>query len=473
MFSFDEPSRSRAVSRIALLAVISAGLAGCSSDFSRFEGGPYASRPQTQNEVTGSVRQQSAPTGRVESSALPPPAPSQPTAGGGAGMASYNPPPAPVAAPAAPRHEYTGSIPPAAPRQSPAPAWSWDGGTAVVVAQGETIETISRRHGVPAAAILQANNMSVARQIQPGQRLVIPRVQNQLAGAPQVSAPQVSAPQVSAPQTRVAGNYTPAPAAALAAPQAGTHVIVPGETIYSLARHYKLTPMAIAKANNVGLDHHVKIGDRIVIPGARGVAAAPAAPVARPAQQAVQPAAQPGLRAAAPKPENVAAKPLPAPVAPQRMAQAEPAVSANIVTPAAEPVTDEKPTGTANSTSFRWPVRGRIIQGFGPKASGGQNDGINVSVPEGTPIKAAEEGVVAYAGSELKGYGNLVLVRHANGFVTAYAHASELSVKKGETVKRGQVIGKAGSTGNVTGPQLHFEVRKGATPVDPAQYLGG
>jgi murein DD-endopeptidase MepM/ murein hydrolase activator NlpD len=146
----------------------------------------------------------------------------------------------------------------------------------------------------------------------------------------------------------------------------------------------------------------------------------------------------------------------------------------NVVTPAADAAAEEKPTGTASSTtSFRWPVRGRIIQAFGPKASGGQNDGINVSVPEGTPIKAAEDGVVAYAGSELKGYGNLVLVRHANGFVTAYAHASELNVKKGETVKRGQVIGKAGSTGNVTGPQLHFEVRKGATPVDPAQYLGG
>jgi murein DD-endopeptidase MepM/ murein hydrolase activator NlpD len=466
MFSFDEPSRSRTVSRLAILAVISAGLAGCSSDFSRFEGGPYAQRPQASNEATGSIRQQSAPTGRVESSALPPPAPSQPTAGGGAGMASYNPP-AP-AAPAAPRHEYTGSVPtahPVAPRQPAAPGWSWDGGTAVVVAQGETIETISRRHGVPAAAILQANNMSVARQIQPGQRLVIPRVQSNMAAAPQVSAPQ----------TRVAGSYTPAPAPALATPQAGTHVIAPGETIYSLARHYKLTPMAIAKANNVGLDHHVKIGDRIVIPGGKAVAIAPAAPAPRPAQQqAVQPPAQPGQRAAAPKPENVAAaKPLPAPAAPQRVAQAEPVATANIATPAADPVAEEKPTGTANSTSFRWPVRGRIIQGFGPKASGGQNDGINVSVPEGTPIKAAEDGVVAYAGSELKGYGNLVLVRHSNGFVTAYAHASELNVKKGETVKRGQVIGKAGSTGNVTGPQLHFEVRKGATPVDPAQYLGG
>jgi murein DD-endopeptidase MepM/ murein hydrolase activator NlpD len=123
--------------------------------------------------------------------------------------------------------------------------------------------------------------------------------------------------------------------------------------------------------------------------------------------------------------------------------------------------------------TFRWPVRGRVITAFGPKPSGQQNDGINVSVPEGTPIKAAEDGVVAYAGSELKGYGNLVLVRHSNGFVTAYAHASELAVKKGETIKRGQVIGKAGATGNVNAPQLHFEVRKGATPVDPMQYLQG
>jgi murein DD-endopeptidase MepM/ murein hydrolase activator NlpD len=131
--------------------------------------------------------------------------------------------------------------------------------------------------------------------------------------------------------------------------------------------------------------------------------------------------------------------------------------------------------GEATSTGpgFRWPVRGRVIAGFGPKPSGVQNDGINLAVPEGTPVKAADDGVVAYAGNELKGYGNLVLIRHADGFVTAYANASELMVKRGETVKRGQVIAKSGETGNVTSPQLHFEIRKGATPVDPSQYLSG
>jgi murein DD-endopeptidase MepM/ murein hydrolase activator NlpD len=133
----------------------------------------------------------------------------------------------------------------------------------------------------------------------------------------------------------------------------------------------------------------------------------------------------------------------------------------------------EEQAASSNSAGFRWPVRGRIIAGFGPKPTGQQNDGINIAVPEGTPVRAAEDGVVAYSGNELKGYGNLVLVRHATGHVTAYAHNSELLVKRGDSVKRGQVIAKSGQTGNVSSPQLHFEVRKGATPVDPMQYLTG
>jgi murein DD-endopeptidase MepM/ murein hydrolase activator NlpD len=431
MSRFVEPLRSRAVSRLALMAAFAAGLAGCSSDFSRMGESPWASKQQASNEVTGSVRPQPAPTQKVETSALPPP-----TYGGSAGIGTYPPP--------ATRPEVTGSVSSTHVKQ-PAPAWSWDGGTAIVVAQGETIDTISRRHGVPAAAIMQANNMTHAAQLQPGQRLVIPRVQQ----------PMASAPQVMPPATKVAGPM-PAPIGN------GGHIVKPGETIYSLARQYKLTPMAIAKANNVGLDHRVKVGDRVIIPGQTG--AAPR--LAMPAQT------QPAPRVAA-KPETTtpAVKPQGTP----KVAQNDAPPSANIVAPAADPLPEPTPTGTTGNaaTSFRWPVKGRVIQGFGPKSSGGQNDGINVAVPEGTPIKAAEDGVVAYAGNELKGYGNLVLVRHSNGFVTAYAHASELNVKKGETIKRGQVIGKAGATGNVTSPQLHFEVRRGATPVDPSQYLTG
>ncbi|MGC1250491.1 MAG: peptidoglycan DD-metalloendopeptidase family protein, partial [Xanthobacteraceae bacterium] len=197
---------------------------------------------------------------------------------------------------------------------------------------------------------------------------------------------------------------------------------------------------------NIPPDTMVRVGEHIVIPE-MGEHPAPVAP-----------------RAEAPVP------------APTTVATIESPHSARLATPSA-PVAEEHPVKAEQAASampsFRWPVRGRVIAAFGPKPNGLQNDGINVAVPEGTPIKAAEDGVVAYAGNELKGYGNLVLIRHANGFVTAYADASEIMVKRGDTVKRGQVIAKSGETGNVTSPQLHFEIRKGATPVDPAQYLGG
>ena len=121
---------------------------------------------------------------------------------------------------------------------------------------------------------------------------------------------------------------------------------------------------------------------------------------------------------------------------------------------------------------FLWPVKGQIISGFGPKKGGLNNDGINISAPAGTSVMAADNGVVAYAGNELRGFGNLLLIRHADGWVTAYAHNAKLLVKRGEKVKRGQAIAQIGSTGNVSAPQLHFEIRKGTDPVDPLRYLG-
>jgi murein DD-endopeptidase MepM/ murein hydrolase activator NlpD len=236
------------------------------------------------------------------------------------------------------------------------------------------------------------------------------------------------------------------------APPAAVHVVVPGETLHSIARLYHKPVLVLAKANNIPPDTQLRIGARIVIPGAGSATlAAPAVP---------------RVEALGPAPVN------------QNLATAESPHSARVVTTQAAPVgQQEGPLKTVEPVgalaSFRWPVRGRVIAGFGPTPNGLQNDGINLAVPEGTPVKAAEDGVVAYAGNELKGYGNLVLVRHSNGFVTAYAHASDILVKRGETVKRGQVIAHSGQTGNVTSPQLHFEIRKGSTPVDPSQYLNG
>jgi murein DD-endopeptidase MepM/ murein hydrolase activator NlpD len=242
------------------------------------------------------------------------------------------------------------------------------------------------------------------------------------------------------------------------------HTIAPGETLMKLSRQYKKTLTELAKANNLAPHTQVKVGDRIVIPGLRGqqqqqLAAATSAPgiqQPRPAQQPQQLAQQPAW-----------------PPAPQTVASREPTSTARVVSPATEsPVAEKTKAETTSSLpGFRWPVRGRVVTAFGPRPSGQQNDGINVAVPEGTPVKAAEDGVVAYAGNELKTYGNLVLIRHSNGYVTAYAHASEILVKRDEPIKRGQVIAKSGQTGNVSAPQLHFEIRKGSSPVDPMPYL--
>jgi murein DD-endopeptidase MepM/ murein hydrolase activator NlpD len=215
----------------------------------------------------------------------------------------------------------------------------------------------------------------------------------------------------------------------------------------SIARIYHKPATVIASANNRAVDAKLKPGERLTIPDMKEASQV--------SQQRVEaPASLPNTKVAMAESSQTA-----------RMVEPAPAMSSQ------EAVKNAEPAGSL--PGFRWPVRGRVIAAFGPKPNGVQNDGINLAVPEGTPIKAAEDGTVAYAGSELKGYGNLVLVRHPNGYVTAYAHASDILVKRGETVKRGQVIGHAGQTGNVTSPQLHFEIRKGATPVDPAQYLSG
>jgi murein DD-endopeptidase MepM/ murein hydrolase activator NlpD len=283
---------------------------------------------------------------------------------------------------------------------------------------------------------MQANGVSVPPGIHPGQRLVIPRYTQSTVPAPVASAPRSVVGQA----------------------ESGTHTVVPGETMIGIAKRYNVALKDLAKANRVEPYAQLKMGDRLVIPGR----AAAVAPSAKPPVLAAKPAVAP-----VPTTKIVAASPT-------KMAAAETTQSAHSVKPTQDVAVDDEPKGSASGTAtFRWPVRGRIIAGFGPKPNGQQNDGINLSVPEGTPIKAAEDGVVAYSGNELKGYGNLVLIRHSNGFVTAYAHASELMVKRGDTIKRGQTIAKAGQTGTVTSPQVHFEIRKGSSPVDPTQYLNG
>ena len=153
-----------------------------------------------------------------------------------------------------------------------------------------------------------------------------------------------------------------------------------------------------------------------------------------------------------------------------------PATQMTAATPAAAPAPPVARSALAANTpdsppSFLWPLRGAVVSGFGSLVGGVPNSGIDLAVPAGTDIRAAEDGVVLYVGNEIKGLGNLILLRHRDGYVTAYAHAKSFAVKSGDAVRRGQVIAKSGRTGTVSAPQLHFEIRKGNAPVDPAQYL--
>jgi murein DD-endopeptidase MepM/ murein hydrolase activator NlpD len=435
---------SRRAPQAAVLALMSIGFAGCSADMStRISENPFSNPFASQPEATGSV-----PTPTVErrelpqysrpqyqSSALPPPiaAPqSYPTgggvSGGGRGVASYAPPDHPI--------ESTGTVAP----RSVAARGPGQGGTTIIVGTSDTLEILSRRYNVSAAAIMQANGYKGPRALSPGQQLIIPRPAASVAAAPALAAP-ASKPV----------------AVANAAPS--VHVVNHGDTLLSIARRNHIPVAELARANNLDPSTKLRLGMKLTVPGAKVAAAAPVAqPVA-----AVQPAAAP------PPPATKMAVATAGPPQTAHLAQATTKIED---APAAEtPVKASETTG--GLPTFRWPVRGKVITAYGAKANGKANDGINLAVPEGTPVKAAEDGVVAYSGNELKGYGNLVLVRHANGYVTAYAHASELLVKRGDTIKRGQVIAKSGQSGEVGSPQLHFEIRKGSSPVDPLQFLNG
>jgi murein DD-endopeptidase MepM/ murein hydrolase activator NlpD len=164
---------------------------------------------------------------------------------------------------------------------------------------------------------------------------------------------------------------------------------------------------------------------------------------------------------------------------PERVAERETAPASHTPVPKPAPrytitktdIAPRTPDPSDGSVAFIWPVEGHIISPFGATDSGERNDGINISATLGEPIHAAAAGIVTYAGDELKGYGNLVLIRHDDGYVTAYAHAESITVSRGERVVKGQVIGYAGDTGDVKTPQLHFEIRKGVEPVDPKPLL--
>lgn len=245
-----------------------------------------------------------------------------------------------------------------------------------------------------------------------------------------------------------------------------THTIASGESLYTIARKYDVTTQAIVHANSLGSPDKIIVGQKIIIPGRGDLVAAAPVQVASATPQATAPAL-PASRPSNLSGSNVlqtavtpAQATTPAPAATPAQAAPAPAPTQVAAVPPAEPV-------SSGSDKFRWPVSGRVITDF----AASRGTGINIDVPEGSTVKAAENGTVIYVGSGVEGYGNLVLIRHPNGYVSAYAHLKSMSVAKGAVVNRGDAIGAVGQTGSVSRPQLHFELRKGATPVDPVPLL--
>ncbi|WP_420405034.1 peptidoglycan DD-metalloendopeptidase family protein [Nisaea sp.] len=297
----------------------------------------------------------------------------------------------------------------------------------------DTVYEISRRYGVPVRDIIIANGLQPPYRLTVGQDLRLPAPSN--------------------------------------------YLVRPGDTVFSISRRFNVDMRTVVQMNGIAPPYQIRVGQELRLPS-REVAVAspnvelPEGPGARGTR----------TRTALLTPGTVAL-PEPNPRSPREAASSsvtaapvrKPVRSAAVPAPTPKAKTGLEvakisPPGRAGS-SFRWPVRGRVIASFGPRQGGLHNDGINIAAPHGAPVAAAENGVVAYAGDGLPGFGKLLLLKHSDGWISAYAHTDRLLVTRGDVVRRGQTIATVGSTGSVDRPQLHFELRKEKRAVDPRRYL--
>lgn len=374
----------------------------------------------------------------------------------------------------------TGEPPASSSPVAPSPYRDLSGGfSEITVRENDTLYGLSRRYGISERNILAANNLDSAADVKAGTKLVIPPVTYRPGQAvPQsVSSNSINSQPLAAPGS----SQTPSRVASAAPTTGGTpqfHTVQSGETAYGISRRYGMTVSQLASRNGLDASNKVRIGQRLAIaaPG-RAAAATPAAAPTPTRTATAIPAPSPRPRHSAQNSGTQVASLNATPVSTTPVPAARPTATRSVpATPPVRRASNNSPLpepDAMSSSQFRWPVRGRIISPFGTKPNGASNDGINISVPEGTSVKAAENGVVAYAGNELAGYGNLVLIRHQNDFVTAYAHNSEILVQRGDKVRRGQVIARAGQSGSVDKPQVHFEVRQASRPIDPIPHMAG
>jgi murein DD-endopeptidase MepM/ murein hydrolase activator NlpD len=292
----------------------------------------------------------------------------------------------------------------------------------ITVQPGETVYTLSRKYGVSLRELIEANRLVPPFSLSPGQSLTLPGGE--------------------------------------------VHQVREGETIYGIARQYGIDARDLVRLNAIPPPYRVQAGRTLKLPPRLPSQVASSAPTAPAPTRAPVPAPLPQPERQASVPPSAGESAQPSFRLPDGLPDPEPEQPS-----ASRPVPDATPS--RGGTGFMWPVKGKVLAGFGSQGGGLHNDGINIAAPRGAPIYAAENGVVVYAGNELSGFGNLLILRHADGWMTAYGHIDAMRVHRGDTVRRGQVIATVGQTGGVTSPQLHFEIRKGSNPVDPSRYLAG
>lgn len=303
--------------------------------------------------------------------------------------------------------------------RSPTPAWDRTryqlqstSPSYITVSQGDTVYSLSRQHNVPTRDLIQANRLSAPFLLRKGQRLKLP--------------------------------------------PSSVHVVSKGDTVYSISRRYNVDMSQLARLNSLKEPYNIYPNQFLKLPGS--IVASEEKPVA--ARRSPDKKSRAPAIASSQKTPQAGAK-----------TQSAKQASSKATTQAKKSsVRLPKPPSRAEK-NFAWPVQGKVMTKFGSAGAGRHNDGINIKISEGVKISAAENGVVAYAGNELKGFGNLLLLKHDDGWMTAYAHNQKILVKRGQTVKRGEAVALGGNTGSAKEPQLHFEIRKGTKAVNPLMYL--
>lgn len=292
--------------------------------------------------------------------------------------------------------------------------------TEITVAAGDTLYSLARENNTTVEELARVNGLVAPYGLYVGQKLAVPGKTT----APSVQT--VSVPVRTAPNTTTRVQLREITVAA-------------GDTLYSLSRRYSVPVNDLAVMNNLSAPFTLSVGQTLKVPDLSG------APVKMATGNA--PATAKGDATTA-------------------------ATTAPVKTKISSDPTKKLPTISARSSSkFSWPVQGKILSHYGSKSDGLFNDGINIAAAQGTAVKAAENGVVAYAGNEVKGMGNLIIIQHSGGWMTVYAHMDSMVVRRGARVSVGQKIGTVGATGKVDTPQLHFEIRKGTKAYNPSSYL--